>query len=243
MAEFLLRYKFVSSKTYVKMKSKSKLPYYLYSILLLLILFNFQSCASSKESGIKTKSTEEWTIAKTDKGEDSSWVIYTRKIHGTNFLEYKIEGDVKSTSKACISSFKEDIHKQAIDLKNKKYPTYEIVEESRDSLLTYVIHNEPFPLKNTEMSIMYIFYNNKDGSTGVTWHEAWDESQVQLTKKLNRVEIFRGSWSFIPTSDNSCQAANSVQFDPKGMPLWLVNPMVMKFLKNGLKSIRETSSK
>ena len=207
------------------------------------------SCSTQRATQSRDKSIKEWEsfefqeIKKSSNGELGKWAIYSRKIKGSNFLEYKIEGVIGATAKACIEAFKQEIHNQAGDLENKKYPTYEIVREFGDSLLTYVIHNEPFPLKDTEMSVMYTFFNDEEGSTGVTWHEAWDESQVQPSKKLNRVETFRGSWSFTPTSGNFWHAANSVQFDPKGMPLWLVKPMVIKFLKNGLEDIREATSK
>jgi hypothetical protein len=220
-----------------------------YTIILGIASLTFSSCSTHRAIRLRNKSVKEWSayrleeIKKSPDSEDEKWTIYSRKIKGTNFLEFKIEGDIAALPKACLATFRQDILNQAADFKNKKYPTYEIVSESKDSLLTYVIHNEPFPLKDTEMSVRYIFFNDENGSTGVRWHEAWDESQVQLSKKLNRVETFRGSWSFAPTSGNACQAANSVQFDPKGMPLWLVKPMVIKFLKSGLKSIREVHSK
>lgn len=121
-------------------------------------------------------------------------------------------------------------------------PTYDIVSESKDSLLIYLIHKEPFPLKDTEMSTRYIFSNVEKGTTGVTWAEAWDESEIEPSKKLSRVETFRGSWSFAATSDNSCQATSSVQFDPKNMPMWLVEPMVNNLLIDGLEDMREMTS-
>lgn len=207
----------------------------------------FSGCSTHRAIRLKKKSIKEWRvyrleeIKKSSANEDENWTIYSRKIKGTNFSEYKIEGNIETAPKACIAVFKQEILNQAADLENKKYPTYEIVSESKDSLLTYVIHNEPFPLKDTEMSVKYQVFNGGNGSTAVTWHEAWDESQVQLSKKLSRVETFRGSWSFTPTSSHSCQATNSVQFDTKGMPLWLVKPMVIKFLKNGLENIREAA--
>ena len=158
------------------------------------------------------------------------------------FLEYKIEGDIESYPKACVASFKQDLYSLANGSNIKKYPTYEIVEESKENLLTYVIHNESFPFKDTEMSVRYLFFNDEDGETGVRWHEAWKDCQVKPSKKLNRVETFRGSWNFYPSAKNSCHAVNSVQFDPKKMPLWLVEPMVFKFLKNGLENLRETTT-
>lgn len=220
-----------------------------FTILLGIASLTFSSCSTHRAIRLRNKSIKEWSayqleeVKKSPEGKGEKWTIYSRKIKGTNFSEYKIEGDIEASPKACVAAFKQDILNHSADLKNKKYPTYEIASDSKDSLLTYVIHNEPFPLKDTEMSVRYVFSNDKDGSTGVTWHEAWAESQVQPSKKLNRVETFRGSWSFAPTSGNSCRAANSVQFDPKGMPLWLVKPMVMNFLKNGLASIREEASK
>lgn len=226
------------------MKSKSVISSCLNSILFLLILVIFQNCASFKERGIKELESSKWKVAKSDKGDDPSWIIYTRKITGTNFLEYKIQGEMKSSPEACISTFKEDIHKQATDLKNKKYPIYEIVQESEDSLLTYVIHNEPFPLRDTEMSVKYLFFNKKDGTTGVRWKEAWNEGSVPpTTKRLSRVETFRGSWYFSPISNTNCKGENTVKFDPKKMPMWLVEPMVFKFLKDGLKDIREKTAR
>ena len=209
-------------------------------ILGFAILF-LQGCVSTRNRSIKEWKKHEWSIVKVDKKDEPTWKIYKRKIKGTNFLEYKIEGNIKSSPETCLKTFKNDIHKLANGAKNKKYPTYDISEESEKSLLTYVIHNEPFPLRNTEMSVRYLFFSEEDGSYGVKWNEAWEESQIQPSKKLNRVEIFRGSWRFSPTKDNASKAINSVQFNPKGMPLWLINPMVYRFLKEGLEDIRTTS--
>jgi len=220
-----------------------------YTIILGIASFTFSSCSTQRGNRLSSKNIKESSafrfeeIKKSPYGEGEKWSIYSRKIKGTGFLEYKIEGNIESTPEACITAFRQDIYNQANDLKNKKYPTYEIVSESNDNLLTYLIHSEPFPLKDTEMSVKYIFFNDGEGPAGVSWHEAWDESQVQPTKKLNRVETFRGSWNFAPTSSNANRAVNSVQFDPKGMPLWLVKPMVIKFLKNGLENLREITSK
>lgn len=91
------------------------------------------------------------------------------------------------------------------------------------------------------MSVMYTFSNNEESDTKVSWHEAWAESSVKPTKKLNRVETFRGSWQFLKDSNHS-RAVNIVQFDPKGMPKFLVQPMVTNFLRNGIENLRETTS-
>lgn len=221
-----------------------------YIFIFALIIFSCQISVSARHTSIKTcekhekKSMTEpnqgWKIVKADKNDEPTWIIYSRKIEGTNFYEYKIEGDIQSSPEACIASFKQDIHNLASGAKSKKYPIYNIVEESEEGLLTYVIHKEPFPLKNTEMSVRYNFFNEADGSIGVRWHEAWEECTAQPTKKLSRVQSFRGTWNFSPTSDNACKAVNSVQFDPQKMPMWLVEPMVVKFLKGGLKDIRNT---
>lgn len=214
-----------------------------------IVSITFLSCSAHRATRLKNKSMKESSayelkeVKKSPDSEGEKWTIYSRKIEGTNFYEYKIEGAIAASAEAGIAAFRQDILDQAAMVVNKKYPTYEIVSESQDSHFVYIIHHEPFPLKDTEMSIRYDFFNNEDGTTGVTWHEAWDESQVPPSKKLSRVETFRGSWNFAPTSDNSCQAINSVQFDPKGMPMWLVKPMIMKFLKNGLKDIREATSR
>mgnify|MGYP005991067529 CR=1 FL=1 len=204
-------------------------------------IFFLQSCVSTRNRSIKEWEKYEWQVIKIDKSKDPTWKIYKRKLKGTNFLEYKIEGDILSSPEACFEAFRKNIHKLANGAENKKYPVYEISEESKNSILTYVIHNEPFFFKNTEMSVRYLFYNDDVGNFGVKWNEAWEESNIQLSKKLKRVDTFRGSWSFLPITNNSSKAINIVQFDPKGMPLWLINPMVYRFLKEGLEDIRITS--
>lgn len=204
-------------------------------------------CSTQRAIRLRNKSIKEWSAYQWEevkKSSDNGWTIYSRKLEGTNFLEFKIEGDISASSEACLASFKEDIHNESDDLENKQYPTYEIVEESEESLLTYVIHKEPFPLKNTEMSIRYKFPKVMETSSHkISWKESWEEDSVPPpSKKLSRVKTFRGSWNFSPISSLSCLAINNVQFDPGKMPRGLVNPMVTNFLIKGLARIREMNS-
>lgn len=199
------------------------------------------SCAGYKHINSFGEENDGWTLVKVEKEDNPSWKAYFRKLSGTNFLEYKIEGDISLSPKACLSSFNKDIHALAKGSQVKKYPIYDIVQESGDSLLTYIIHNEPYPLKDTEMSIQYIYSSNEIGWTGVRWHEAWDQCFIPPSRKLNRVETFRGSWSFSPIPNSSTKAVTTVQFDPKKMPRSLVEPMVIKFLRGGLEDLRKKS--
>ncbi|MEO1449337.1 MAG: hypothetical protein AAFV07_07385 [Bacteroidota bacterium] len=197
------------------------------------------SCRSTKGFPIADKQDEGWIIVKADKQENPDWIIYGRKMPDSNFLEYKIEGEVNRSATASIETFRQKILDLSSGVKQeKKLTTYELLSGSESELTTYVIHNEPFPLKDTEMSVRYVFSRNPDGSTGVTWQEAWENYPVQPSKKLNRIETFRGSWNFTPVSETSSRAVNSVNFDPKKMPLWLVEPMVFKFLKKELRDIK-----
>jgi hypothetical protein len=220
-----------------------------YACILFLASPVLNSCSTYRVNRLKNKSYKEWKtyqlneIKRSSDKEVNEWTIYSRKVKGTKFLKYKIEGEIASSPVECVSAFRQDIEHHAADNENKKYPTYNIVNESRDSLLTYVIHNEPFPFKDTEMSIQYLIFSNEDGSMEVRWNEAWDESSIRPSKKLNRVQSFRGSWHFSAVSDNQSKAVNIVQFDPRKMPKWLVNPMVTKFLRKGLENIRQTTSK
>lgn len=219
-------------------------------IILLGASLTLSSCNAHRAIRHKDKSVKESSVYQLQVVKESSedeakkWTIYSRKIKGTNFFEYQIEGEIVASPSVCLVFFRQDMLSQAADLNNKKYPIYNVVSASQDSLLTYVIHHEPFPFKNTEMSIRYIFHDTAADGAGVIWHEAWDETQIPLTKNLKRVETFRGSWSFISSSVNACQATNGVQFDPKKMPRWLFEPMIIKFLKEGLEDLREgTTSK
>lgn len=214
------------------------------SLILAFVVLN--SCSTYRINRLKHKSykewkTYQWTEIKSSDQDLVDWTIYSRKVKGTNFLEYKIEGEIASSPESCIATFRKDIYQQVDKKENKKYPIYKIVNESKDSLLTYVIHNEPFPFKDTEMSVRYLFSDNKEGDATIIWHEAWTESSVKPSKKLNRVETFRGSWDFLKESNNKTKAVNIVQFDAKKMPKWLVNPMVTNFLRKGLENLRETT--
>lgn len=211
-----------------------------FGFIFLTMLFSFQSCVSPRDRSIKKWEKQEWKIAKVDKNEEPTWIIYNRKISGTNIFEYKIEGKINSNPTICIASFKQDLFNDTTD--SKKFPIYDILKKSKDTLVTYVVHNEPFPLKNTEMSVRYIFFKNEDTSIGVRWKEAWNDYPVQPTKKLSRVQSFRGSWHFLPISNNLSKAVNTVQFDPKKMPSWIFEPMVFKFLKKGLQNIRNMNA-
>ena len=208
---------------------------------LMFIFFSLQGCMSSRDRSIKNWEKYEWKEIKKSKNEEVSWIIYKRKIKGTNFLEYKIKGEIQASPKACITIFNEVLYNQALN--HKKFPTYQISHESKDSILTYVIHKEPFPLKNTEMSVRYLFNTHENNAASVTWNEAWEDCPNQPSKKLNRIETFRGSWHFLKTSDTTSLGVKSVNFDPKRMPKILVEPMVFKFLKDELEDIRKISSK
>lgn len=106
---------------------------------------------------------QNWEIIEKEKKNLPTWVILMRKPVRANVLEYKIVGGINSSSKGCISSFRQDINYQANKSSNKKFSTYEIVRESKSSLLTYVIHNSFSPLKDIEMSLKYVFLTKKDG--------------------------------------------------------------------------------
>ena len=95
------------------------------------------------------------------------------------------------------------------------------------------------------MSVRYFFYKDTESAAEeIKWIEAWEEDSVPPpSKKLSRVQTFRGFWQFSPISSNHCKAVNSVQFNPKKMPRWLVTPMVTKFLIKGIEDLRETTSK
>ncbi|MEM8969678.1 MAG: hypothetical protein AAGE93_24885, partial [Bacteroidota bacterium] len=125
------------------MKNKNISPSGFHAIFFFVLMaLSYQSCVSPRDRSIREWEKYEWKVVKADKNEEPSWTIYTRKLAGTNFIEYKIEGDIQSSPRACLSSFRQDIYHQANDSNNKKYPTYEIVDESQDNLLTYVIHKE-----------------------------------------------------------------------------------------------------
>lgn len=211
-----------------------------------MMLYITVACNSSKSISPSEEVDKQWEIVKIDKkNNDPTWIIYSRKEYGTNIYDFKIEGNIDITPKAYVNSFKQDIIGLSNDPKKDtdyEYITYKIVNESENSISIYAIHNEPFPLKDTEMNITYTFYSDSNGIMAVRWKETWNEYPVKPSKKLSRVESFRGSRTFRHASASSYKAVSSVQFDLKGMPLWLAKPMIVKFLKRGLNDMRELKS-
>lgn len=214
----------------------------LFSLLSLSLLF-MTACKSSAIVLSAEDEKEGWEIVKVDKEEVPKWVIYRRKFDGTKTLEYKINGEIQSSPELCVDAFKQNLY----DLSNGigkesdyEYSTYEIVADTTDSLCVYAVHNEPFPFKDTEMSIFYTFYNDTSGMAGVRWREAWKDYPTPETKKLKRIDSFRGSWQFSDGSNGSFEAVNKVEFDLGNFPLFLAEPMVVKFLKSGLEDMRDS---
>ena len=229
--------KFLPSN-YPFISNKSPLSRRFGTILFFSLFLIITSCKPTQNIVSTDEEEQGWKLVKAEKNDHPTWMIHAREITGTSFLEYKIEGQVAAEPTNCATAVKRDIHDHASGSKAKKFPTYDIVQETEESLATYVIHNEPFPLKDTEMSVRYTFLKHQDGSTEITWKEAWDENPAEPSRKLSRVETFRGSWAFLPLSEQSSRAVRTVQFDPQKMPMWLAEPMVIKFLKDGLEDMQ-----
>ncbi|MCF8451068.1 MAG: hypothetical protein K9G49_14440 [Taibaiella sp.] len=203
------------------------------------------SCSSSRIANQTDVDQQGWKVVKADKSENPTWVIFRRNEEGSSFYEYKIEGLVEASPENCIASFKQDLYDLSNGVKvdaDYKYPTYKILSESSDTIVVYAIHKEPFPLKNTEMCIKYTFDYVKNGNARVQWQEAWADFPLEPSKKLNRIDTFRGSWTFTSTESDVYKASNTVQFDLKAAPIWFAQPMVNKFLVKGYKNFKEDAS-
>lgn len=177
-----------------------------YGCMILLASTVLNSCSPYRINRLKNKSYKEWktfqwTEIKSSSDQDvTDWTIYSRKFKGTNLTEFKIEGEIGASPENCIVAFRQEINQQAAKIDNKKYPAYQIISESADSLLTYVIHNEPFPFKDTEMLVQYVFSTSKDGSKEVKLKESRDEYSIEESKKtetcgnLSRVLALHRGW-------------------------------------------------
>lgn len=207
-----------------------------------IIALILQSCGSTKNQSIREWEKHEWKIAKEDKNTKPEWTIRRRKIRNSAFWEYRIEGKISASPKEGTTWYREEIHKLAKGGNSKKYPTYKILNKSGDDVLTYMIYNEPFPFKNTEMCVRYVFEDMENGIRRIVWKEAWNDYEKHPNKKLKRVESFRGSIKLSSHDGEMTQFVQTVQFDPKGMPKWLVNPMVTKFLKKELEKFRSINT-
>jgi len=210
----------------------------LFAAIILLILAFSIGCSPQKK--LSTTEKNSWQIVKQDKDKKKGWKLFSRIANGSDFLEFKVEGNIESSPTACIGAVKEKL------VNNAKYTDdglpIEILSETENELLTYSISKMPFLFKNREMCERYVFFKDESGAEGVQWKEAWEECPVPASKKLIRMPIIRGSWTFSPSEANHCQAVYTVQFDPGGkIPAGMVNKMAGNFLIEELESIRELS--
>lgn len=222
-------------------KVTSKVQTNIPSISAILIAIIFQSCGPTQSHGTKELEKYEWAVVKENKNPTQHWAISKRKIKNSTFWEYKIEGTMNSTPKEGAIGFREDIHNLAKGSNPKEYPIYKIIKESKDSLVAYFVHNESFFFKDTEMCVKFDFHNNENGDVIIEWTESWNDCSTQPNKRLKRVETFRGNIHLSSAANNTSKIVQTVQFDPKGMPMWLVNPMVVKFLKKELIKFKSLS--
>jgi len=207
-----------------------------YVLLTALVVLTLLSCGPTRSRSIREWERYEWKLVQKDKEPSKAWAISRRQIRKTDFWEYKIEGKLAITPEKGARRFRGEIRSLAKGGNPRKYPRYDVLRESKDSLLTYVVHHEPFPFRDTEMCVAYVFQNSTDNHISLYWRDSWGDCNKGPNKKLKRVEVFRGSLHFSSKEGKKeTKMVQTVQFNPKGMPLWLVNRMVIKFLKKELK--------
>ena len=160
----------------------------------------------------------DWKLAKDKDGIQ----VYTRSVLDYGLKEYKVTMTVTATKdevRSMISSVD-----QYVDWMFQ-ISHAEIVSNSENELVTYVIQNTPWPAKNRDICTRLVFIDLPSGALQVDIHCTPDE--IDLKDKCIRVPKIKGHWLVESLDDGQVKITQQVAADPGGnIPDWMANAVV-----------------
>ncbi|WP_165819381.1 START domain-containing protein [Flagellimonas aquimarina] len=206
----------------------------------MLILVPLAGCSTHRAIRLRNKSLKEWGAYQWSKDKEHSavnktWTIYSRKVKGSKFKEFKITGKVMASPKKAVMAFQEEI------VNNKSYPyknegSFKILSSSKDSLIVYSVHPMPFPFRDRSIcKRVQISSDSESGIKKIQWTEDW-VSNTEDTKGTVHMNRANGFWMFEPGGKSQSIATYVVHAEPGGnIPAWLFNSTIEKGLVKKLK--------
>ena len=203
--------------------------------LLLFSTISILNACSPQNRSIKKWESLEWQRLASD-GEASSHEIYTRKVKGSPFKEFKIKGIVQASPKEAIAALRYRTE-QWQEFYAEDQGFFEIIESSPHELLVYSVFKLPFPFKARSMcERFFIEEDTITGTTKITWHQEWEKAPPE--KGIIRMPVAKGSWIFETHGEDESLATYQVYTDPGGrLPGWMYNSTVRKGLPKELEDI------
>lgn len=164
-----------------------------------------------------------WELAKEDKKNDIR--IYTRKVEGSSFKEYKAVMKIKA-SLASLVALVDDI--AACPLWIDTCSEGRLLERvSPKESYTYTINEAPWPVSDRD-AIVHNTISQLSPGGAVTIDILGVPDYVPQKKGLVRVSMIKGYWQFTPLENGFAEVIYQVHNDPGGdLPSWLVNSVVV----------------
>lgn len=176
-----------------------------------------------------------WETAKEDKENDIK--IYTRKVEGSSFREYKAVMKIRATLSSLvalvddISACPRWIHTCSEGRLLKRI--------SPKESYTYTVNAAPWPVSDRDAVVLNtISQESPKGPVRIDILGVPD--YVHEKKGLIRVKMIRGCWLFTPLGEGMTEVVYQVHNDPGGsLPSWLVNSVVVTQPYNTMINMRK----
>jgi len=164
-----------------------------------------------------------WERSKEDKKNNIK--IYTRKVEGSNFKEYKAVMKIKATVPSLVALV-DDISacSRWIHTCNEGRLLKRV---SPKQSYTYTINEAPWPVSDRDAIVLNTI--SQESTKGPVRIDILGVPDYAPEKEnLVRVNMIKGHWLFTPLGDGMTEVTYQVHNDPGGnLPSWLVNSVVV----------------
>lgn len=147
--------------------------------------------------------------------------VYTRRVKGIAFKEYKGVVHIKASLSTVIAVF-EDLTSATewID----SYSEMKLIERvSPTQAYTYAYIPAPWPVRDRD-AVVFSTLSQDPATKTVTIIQKAIPNKTPLRKKAVRVKRIDGHWTLVPKADGTIELTYQLLSDPGGgLPAWLVN--------------------
>ena len=228
--------------------SKAYLRTVQYLVILSAGAFGLSACVTdraiqSRNQDIEAWEAYEWQLERNSAaGEQPAWTVYSRKVEGSAFKEFKVEGVIRVSPAEAVRALREKTENSEAYL-DEDEGFIRVLHQTSDEAWVYSVYRMPFPFRDRAMCERFVFASNAEtGAWTITWQEDWEIEHPE-TEGVVRMPVARGSWEFTPRGDNQSRAVYIVHTEPGGsLPAWLVNGSIGKELPRELQQIEEVAA-
>lgn len=158
-----------------------------------------------------------WILAKDEK----NIKVYTRKVEGTSFKEFKGVVTIKASLTSLVALVSDAV--AAPDWVANCSETKVLEQISTQESYTYSLSKAPWPVADRDSIVHNVISQDKD-TLVVTIKQTGKPDRIKEKKNITRVKRIEGVWQFTPKKDGNIEIVYQNLSDPGGaIPVWLVN--------------------